>query len=376
MNEPVKPRNLSRRKMLGLIGGGTVLAATGSALAFVNTRTPTKALEPWDRAGGYDDPRLRALSFALLAPNPHNRQPWLAELNGSDGVTIWRDKERELPVTDPFARQLTIGMGCFVELMVMAAAQEGCNVETDLFPDGEEGPVAVCRFQPGKGMPDPLFAHVMERRSHKGAFEPRDVAQSTVDPLSAYADIRVGGEDRDHLRRIAAGAWMTEMTTREPYMESVELFRIGKREINELPDGIDLGGPMMEALHMTGMFNREIAEDMNHPGVTGAAESDRDIMLASPAFALITTPGNSRLDQIEAGARWMRYNLAATSLGLKTRPVSQALQEYAEVRPFHDEIHERFAPAGHTVQMLGLLGYGSQTPRTPRWRLETRMMDA
>ena len=65
----------SRRKTLGLIGGGTIVAATGGIAVFAKTRTPTKALAPWDMAGNYDDPRLRALSYALLAPNPHNRQP-------------------------------------------------------------------------------------------------------------------------------------------------------------------------------------------------------------------------------------------------------------------------------------------------------------
>ncbi|MEM8582388.1 MAG: twin-arginine translocation pathway signal protein, partial [Pseudomonadota bacterium] len=122
----------SRRKFLSLVGGGAVLAVALPATAFLTTRTPTKALAPWDMAGQYPDPRLRALSFALLAPNPHNRQPWEAELIGADEVLIWRDPTRDLPATDPHARQLTIGMGCFLELMDVAAAQEGFAVDTAL----------------------------------------------------------------------------------------------------------------------------------------------------------------------------------------------------------------------------------------------------
>jgi heterotetrameric sarcosine oxidase gamma subunit len=35
------------------------------------------ATEPWRRAGqSLGDPRLDALAYAILAPNPHNRQPW------------------------------------------------------------------------------------------------------------------------------------------------------------------------------------------------------------------------------------------------------------------------------------------------------------
>ena len=63
---------LTRRKTLALIGGGTILAATGAA-GFAVTRTPHQALAPWAAAGRYDDPLMRALSYAILAPNPHPR---------------------------------------------------------------------------------------------------------------------------------------------------------------------------------------------------------------------------------------------------------------------------------------------------------------
>ena len=69
---------LTRRKTLALIGGGSILAA-GGAGAYAVTRTPQTALLPWEQAGQYDDPRMRALSYAILAPNPHNRQPWLVD---------------------------------------------------------------------------------------------------------------------------------------------------------------------------------------------------------------------------------------------------------------------------------------------------------
>lgn len=139
---------LSRRKSLALVGGGVVLAAAVPVGGFLVTRTPTEALNPWNLAGKHEDPRMRALSYALLAPNPHNRQPWEVELRGEDSLTVYRDKNRDLPVTDPFARQLTIGMGCFLELMDLAAAEEGIDVETELFPKGKKGPVATCTFYP------------------------------------------------------------------------------------------------------------------------------------------------------------------------------------------------------------------------------------
>ena len=92
--------SLTRRKMIGLVGGGFVLAATASAGGFLATRRPSRALAPWAMAGDYSEPRMRALSYAILAPNPHNRQPWIAELQGDDRLVIHRDKALNLAETE------------------------------------------------------------------------------------------------------------------------------------------------------------------------------------------------------------------------------------------------------------------------------------
>ncbi|WP_223428406.1 hypothetical protein [Tateyamaria pelophila] len=212
---------VSRRETLALIGGGTVLAATGGATAFAMTRTPHAALAPWDQAGRYDDPRLYALSYGLLAPNPHNRQPWEVALDGEDGMVIYRNPDLDLPVTDPFARQLTIGMGCFLDLTRMAAAERGFMMETELFPEGDDGPVARCRLVEG-ATTDPLFAHVMERRSHKEPFEARTVSAEAAAPLAQYATLYLGGEKAQKLRDIANEAWLIEAATQDAWMESID----------------------------------------------------------------------------------------------------------------------------------------------------------
>jgi hypothetical protein len=368
--------SVSRRKFLSLTGGGVVLAAVASSATFLTTRTPHKALAPWDKAGTYDDPRLQAMSYALLAPNPHNRQPWIAELVGTDGVTLYRDKQRDLPVTDPFGRQLTIGMGCFIELMRMAAADQGYAIDAILMPEGEDGPVAQCTFVEGKGESDPLFQQVLNRRSHKDLFEQRSVDNATAQQLDEFTNVYVGGNERQSLREIAHDAWLAEASTPLAWQESIDLLRIGKSEINAKPDGIDAGGPMLETLALFGLFTREAASDINNPGSRDAIESTANAILSAPAFTLTITSGDTRKDQLEAGRQWMRLNLKTTSLGMALRPVSQALQEYEEVRLYRERVHREFAGDGGTVQMLGLLGYGTLPARTPRWPIETRIKNA
>jgi len=97
---------LSRRKTLALLGGGTLAAATG-LFAYDITRPLQSALSPWTQAGRYSDPRMNAFSWAILAPNPHNQQPWMLELRGRTPIRcspMCRRAGRSKSLTTPPAR--------------------------------------------------------------------------------------------------------------------------------------------------------------------------------------------------------------------------------------------------------------------------------
>ncbi|MCA3448676.1 MAG: hypothetical protein INF93_18525 [Rhodobacter sp.] len=175
---------LTKRKVLLLVGGGAIVAAGAGAM--VASRTPSKAAEPWSRAGSYGDIRRNALSWALLAPNPHNLQPWKAQLVGDDSVALLADPTRSLPHTDPFGRQITIGLGCFTELMRLAAAESGFGVDLDFYPEGEndQAPVVRARFRPNAAQPDPLFGAAANRRTNRSVYDVGPLPPETVAILS------------------------------------------------------------------------------------------------------------------------------------------------------------------------------------------------
>ena len=379
---------MKRRQFVMMVGGGVLLAATGGAAAFVTTRTPAGALQPWQDAGSlYDDPRRRALSYAILAPNPHNRQPWLVELVGDDTVILRVDTNRVLPHTDPFNRQITIGLGCFLELATMAAADGGYRVDAELFPEGEAAshldsrPVARLRFVADAAMqPDPLFAHVLERRSLK---EPYDLARPvpedvllTLRSMSQHGNTIDASGDPVHvtaLRELTHRALDIEVRTPHTYKESVDLFRIGKAEIEANPDGIDFGGPLFDTLALFGQFTRETALDTGsviYAQGLAAVMTNADTAMA---HVWLVSRSNNRADQIAAGRDWLRINLAATAAGVGLQPLSQALQEFPEMAECYAEAHQRLAPEGGTVQMLARLGYAAPAAPSPRWPLAAKL---
>ena len=362
----------NRRKFLKILGGGTILAATGVA-GFVTTRTPTKALAPW-QPNNYADPRKAALSYAVLAPNPHNRQPWLIELIGDETVRIHRDTERDLPETDPHHRQLYIGLGAFVETMVLAAGAQGNSVALTLLPDGDDGPVAEAVFSAG-GASDPLAAQILNRHSNKEPYTTATLSPEHVSLLETYASLIINEAEVAPIRAMTRRAFEIEMMTPHTLKESVDLMRIGKAEINRNPDGIELSDPMLEVLRLTGLLGEEVLMDTGHPGNKAQLRNYLAMLEATPHYAVLTTASNTRADQLQTGRRLMRLYLKTTEMGIGLHPVSQALQEYPEMADEYAMAHRLLAPEGHTVQMLLRLGYGPQPVATPRWPLETRIMN-
>ncbi len=381
----------SRRTTLLAAGGGLALVATGGVWRVL--RTPDAAARPWalDPASPADV-RLDAFRHAILAPNPHNRQPWRIRLVGDDAAIIACDLDRRLPETDPFDRQITIGFGAFLELMSPAAAARGVRTDITLFPDGEPQPrldarpIAHVRFvrDPAQAA-DPLFAHVLARRSTK---EPYDLSRPvTPGALAAFAahdraGVRFGGAIAPAsvaaLRDLAIQSFHIEAKTARTMQESADLLRVGAAEIDANPDGIALKGPLFEALSLLRPDAvRAQAMDAGSRAFKSTLARYDDMFAATPAFLWLVTGANGRKDQIAAGRAYVRANLDATARGLSLAPVSQALQEFPEMAEPYARVHHMLgAKPGECVQMLARLGYGPRVGPSARWPLEAKIAAA
>ncbi|MCE9521607.1 MAG: twin-arginine translocation signal domain-containing protein [Alphaproteobacteria bacterium] len=372
----------SRRGFLRVVGTSAVILAAGGVGLTQCDPMPEEAVAAWKGpAPSVKDPRVRALSFALLAPNPHNRQPWIADLREPGAITFLCDRSRMLPETDPYSRQIMIGCGAFLELLRMAAAEQGYRAEIAAFPNGDwpdntVGDQPVCRvaFVADQSVArDPLFAQVLKRRTKRGAYEATPVSAAEAGGVEGVLNglpVRFGwtGEPgaMNRLRDIARRAWVIEVKKDSTYLESVKLFRITGPEIAKKRDGLSFHGPFFWWMNALGLVSKETAmAPFARQQAVDLIEAD----LKTPAFAWIVTPVNDRRAQLAAGAAYARATLRATEMGLSTHPLSQALQEFPEMLPLLAE-HKRALglPAGDTVQMFFRLGRatpGEPAPRRP-----------
>ena len=338
---------------------------------------PSAATLAWQPANDSTDIRRWMLAHALLAPNPHNRQPWIADLQREGELSLICDGERLLPQTDPFGRQILIGCGAFIELAVIAAAERGHRVRVEPFPAGEPGlrelPAnrVVARLvieRDANLAKDALFAHIRRRHTNKNAFDnTRSVPapvwaawQRSATELGLLAGAVTDTSPIAQVRRITRASYETECITDRTWLESAQLMRIGPDEIEKNRDGISLMGTMPRLLSAVGMFNRF---EVPKPGSSGYQRvMDRWAAFETGSgYFWVTSPGNSRNLQLAAGRAYVRAHLQATAVGVDMHPLSQALQEFEEVQPQYQALHRLlgFEPARNTVQMLARVGYGA-----------------
>ena len=392
---------MERRSFIRVIGGGVVLAAA-PALVACSSALPPEAVAAWQPppppAPG-SDVRRWILAHAILAPHSHNLQSWRVDLRQAGEIVLYCDRTRLLPETDPFSRQIMMSQGTFLEVLDLAARQQGLRADIELFPEGEfdpkqlptDGLTARVRLTPDAAVrPDPLFAQVFRRHTNRSAYEMKapelaatQAIESAAMGLGDALKLRVGfagpqdARIAEH-RAIAREAWRIELVTPRTMMESMKVLRVGPTEIAQHRDGISLNDPMVRALAAVGLFDRSQAPGPDDSATTGQIKDFAKKIEATPAFFWMVTDGNHRRTQVNAGRAYVRAQLAATAAGLSMHPLQQALQEYPEQAGPYAAIHRLLGaePARQTVQMWARLGYAPPVGPAPRRGLEAHLVAA
>lgn len=365
----------ARRQFIRLMGGGVVLAAAAGALSGCSTMLPGVALQPWNNPKTETDPRRFMLAHALLAPNPHNRQPWIADLSQDGLIHLACDGQRLLPETDPNGRQILVGMGAFVELAVIAAAERGFAVMVTPFPNGAPAAtelprgtrVATLKLGPaGSAAADPLFTQIVRRHTQKSAYandRPLPAGLSadwvaTAQALGLRARLVTGDASMASIRRITREAYEIECLTARTWLESARLMRIGPDAIAKHRDGISLNDPFVRLIHAVGLFDPLDVPQRGASSLQRVMDRWKPFETGSGYLWLAGTD-NARATQLTAGRAYVRMHLQATAAGVDMHPLSQALQEFPEVRGPFEALHRELQvdAARSSLQMLARVGY-------------------
>jgi nitroreductase len=371
---------MNRRRFL-------ITAASGAAVVALGCHSDLQKQGQAEAVPASEDLRLTLLRSAIRAPNPHNAQPWIVELTGSNGIRLFVDRSRLLPFSDPFARQIHISQGCFLELLELAARSSGYRAVITYFPEGEyanntidDRPVAAIELYADPAtLPDALFNEIPRRVSIKTPYQPNRIL-SPIDAATLETASNSEGiqwrmiQEKTQLQTLAdlcKQAMAIEVASRDRDRETARWFRFSDQELAEKRDGFGLAQSGVFGARKwfaeTFLLNRERAEDPHGSFTSGAITLAGEQAATASAFALLIGGKNTRLEQLRAGRAYARVHLTAARLGLAMQPLSQLPEEYAEMAGVQRHMKEILSiPKNQTVQMLFRLGYAKPTPLSRR----------
>ncbi|CAN5367093.1 nitroreductase family protein [soil metagenome] len=373
--------------LVGLAGalGGTVLLAGGALV-------PARYLEPWSASyyRQFDDPRLQLVAHAVLAPSSHNMQPWRVELDPDDKSVfrLYADAARLTPAVDPVARQTLISQGTFLEYLRVAASELGYTVAVDIFPEGEYDesdlvhsmaakPVARVTISAAPARVTPEYPALFESDTNRSPYaagalsaaQLADLRETVAEPGASLA-VLDDTQDRDALGAFGILGTRIEAAYAPSRAESDRLFYANEYSKNAARSGFAVEGQgttgiaklfLQGLITMIPAINDDASAETRDNAMTAAA------VAATPAYAMISTAGNSRTEQVEAGMLYARFCLTARADGMVMQPLSQVLEEYPAMAAARSDVHRQYAPDGSTIQMIARVGVATvDYPQTMR----------
>ncbi|MGH8246505.1 MAG: Acg family FMN-binding oxidoreductase [Gammaproteobacteria bacterium] len=353
---------------------------------------PKKYLAPWNKAysNQFQDIRVKVASHGILAASAHNMQPWRATLDQQDQMSFWLfvDPEGLTPEVDPYARQIVITQGTFLEYMRIAGEQLGYRTSIVLFPNGEfdqdastaslkAKPVAKVTLQHAEPKPSSLYDDMFTPDTSRVAYQETKLTEDQIRQLrdlntfeGIVLEFFQDEANLDRLHQFAEAGTRIENDVPGIAALSSKIFRPNEYQKNKYRYGFSLegggmSGPMMYLLEalltaLPSMNSPEAAKNT-------AIDQTRLAIANTPAYALIITRDNSRSAQVDAGLLYSRFQLAAATMGFAMQPMSQVLEEFPQMREQYEAVHKAYAPQGGTIQMLIRVGKPvKQVPRSMR----------
>jgi nitroreductase len=294
----------------------------------------------------------RLAVYGVLAPSPHNTQPWQFRVAGG-ALRITPDATRALPVADPRRRGLAISLGCSAMSILVAAAAAGLAMTLEI------GPGAGVRLAVADGDPDQdlarLFGALATRVTDKRGYPPQPVEPPSVPVpagigISYVADPDTRAQVAD-LHRQAVGELARTNSFSSELAGWLRTDQADpRRDGMTLPMPADQAGAVIAELARSGEPLRELGE------------RDARALAAGPLVGFLTSGRDSETDWIRTGLAWQRLSLVAHASGLAVAPLTAVVED-----PHARQAAAALVAPGQQVQMLFRLGT-SPGPLSPTAR--------
>lgn len=322
---------MNRRTLLISLGAGAVAVAAGG-FYFVGRGGPVRGGLPEKAAPGLDLIGTRILYYASLAPSGHNAQPWAVRVASPGRWLVGLDPQRRLPAVDPDDRESLLSLGAFLENLCLAAGALGRKAQVRILEGNQ--PTELVEITFGKASPSGYDLNkITGRRTVRGGYLNRDLEPAAVEELTRLAG---GGlyyfpASSEHGRCMARGAlesFAAQSARDAAQAELAQWLRFSNTLAREKRDGLTPAS--MELGGFAGWYVRNFMDpadalktDFRQRGVEAVADQVKQ----GAGWLVLTSPGDTLADRLEAGRRFERLALGLRERSLAAHPMSQQLEE-------------------------------------------------
>ena len=323
-----------------------------------------------------DQTAASLVAAAVWAPSVHNTQPWWFATDGRE-LTLYADARRQLTVADPSGREMLISCGAALFTTRLALRALGWIPQAVVFPDRAD-PLLVARIS-WRQHEEParyelrLFDQVLTRRTHRGGFDPLPIAPDLLAVLQMGAR-----RDQAELRVISSAAGRAFLAA--AVQDAEQAMQVSGSHVRELATWTSPpGSSRMDGLSATAYPARPThtipdfpSRDFAHGRGWGLPRSSADSAARWPgAVCLLTTPGDSPANWVNAGQALQRILLTSAASGVAAALHSQPL----ELTWLRELVHSRVGD-GSYPQLLIRLGTVIQTSSSVRRPLQAVLLTA
>lgn len=337
------------------------------------------AYEPWGFPDDALPPNLRLVHAATLASSGHNTQPWSFRVEDRQ-IELRAVPGRHTGTLDPLRREATIGLGCALQNLEIAAVVEGFEPLTTLFPSVDEPSLAArIELQPSTPREHPLYASIATRHTNRGKygdFVLSDALYADLERnLDGIPDVRLillrSDDEKRAFRQGTIAATEAIIGDHEMHADSDAWFRHTHEEITEHRDGITLDASGLGAA--TRFFGKSGKRPTLERSGSFWLKGTEARQTTGSAFGILATPTlDDSTQAVWAGFAWQRLHLWMQSVGLSAQPLNQMAERRdrertAGLEPRFGAQLEEFTGPDLNAQLLFRLGYAWDDPlRSPR----------
>jgi hypothetical protein len=300
---------------------------------------------------------------ASLAPSVHNTQPWRFVARAA-ALELHADPSRQLRVLDPDGRQLHLSCGAALFHARVAARALGLDVQVRLLPDPDSPThLADLILTQGRNAREDeirLATAILQRHTHRGAFDPRRLPDAVIDVLQAAAAAEGG-----RLQQVVWEDQLIELEVLLANADALEQRDAGYRaELAEWvhdsslrPDGIPTGA----VGHAAGSSLQQRDFTLSRSDFLDGSAPPPD----RPAVVVLSTDDDEPRSWLRAGQALAAVLLRAADNGVQAQPLGQVTDVFAYRFGLRQTLGIQGMP-----QLVLRMGYAPRTALTPRRPVE------